>query len=144
MNGNAELLNFIYQNAEMGVNTIHQILEINEDSKFADQLNSQLKEYQEINLQAKQKLNENGCEEKGISGMEKIRAYLMINFQTLTEKGKSPSHIAEMMIIGSNMGVIDAIKKLREYNEADKEIIKLMERLLKFEEENIKKLKEFL
>lgn len=144
MNGNAELLNFIYQNAEMGVNTIGQILEINEDAKFADQLNSQLKEYQDIHLQAKEKLNENGCEEKGINGLEKFRAYLMINFQTLTEKGKTPSHIAEMLIIGSNMGVIDAIKKLREYSEAEKDIIKLMDRLLKFEEDNIKKLKVFL
>jgi len=49
-----------------------------------------------------------------------------------------------MLIIGSNMGVIDAIKNIHKYFEAEKDIIKLMQRLLKFEEENIKKLAEFL
>ena len=33
--------------------------------------------------------------------LKKIRTYLMINMQTLTDK--STSHIAEMMMIGSTM-----------------------------------------
>lgn len=66
----------------------------------------------------------------------------MINIQTLTDK--STSHIAEMLIIGSNMGVIDAIKNLKKYENAKKEINELMDRLLKFEEDNIKELKEYL
>ena len=28
MNGNAELLNFVYQNAQMGVNTMKQIIDL--------------------------------------------------------------------------------------------------------------------
>ena len=31
-------------------------------------------------------LNENGYDEKGIGSFEKIRTYLMINLQTLTDK----------------------------------------------------------
>ena len=66
----------------------------------------------------------------------------MINFQTLTDK--STSHIAEMLIIGSNMGVINAIKNLRKYKETEPDIINLMKNLLDIEENNIKALKEFL
>ena len=67
----------------------------------------------------------------------------MINMQTLTDK--SPSHIAEMLIIGSNMGVIDAIKNIKKYEqEAEANIIKLMKKLLRFEENNIQQLKKFL
>ncbi|NLK73241.1 MAG: hypothetical protein GX285_09515 [Clostridiales bacterium] len=142
MNGNAELLNFIYQNSQMGVDTIKQLVDIAEDDKFIKHLESQLKEYKEIHSSARKMLNENGYDEKGISALEKIRTYLMINMQTITDK--SASHIAEMLIIGSNMGVINAIKNINKYKNAEKNILQLMKKLLKFEENNIQQLKEFL
>ncbi|WP_312369451.1 hypothetical protein [Lachnoclostridium sp.] len=142
MNGNAELLNFIYQNSQMGIETLHQIIGIVEDNKFKERLESQYREYKMINKESEKLLNSNGFDEKGISAFDKIRTYLMINIQTLTDK--STSHIAEMLIIGSNMGVIDAIKNLKKYENAKKEINELMDRLLKFEEDNIKELKEYL
>ncbi len=142
MNGNAELLNFIYQNSQMGVETIDQLLGMVEDQNIKKQLEHQLREYQDIHQQARALLNKNGYDEKGLSKLEKIRTYLMINMQTMTDK--SSSHIAEMLIVGSNMGVINAVKNLKKYQEAEKDIKYLMERLLRFEEDNIQKLKEFL
>lgn len=142
MNGNAELLNFIYQNAQMGVDTIHQLIGITEDEEFKKLLKSQFNEYEQIYATAKSLLNSNGYDEKGIGALEKMRTYLMINMQTLTNK--TPSHISEMLIIGSNMGVIDAIKNIKKYQGAEQEIIKLMEKLLEFEENNIQELKKFL
>jgi hypothetical protein len=66
----------------------------------------------------------------------------MINLQT--QNDKSTSHIAEMLIIGSNMGVINAIRNIRKYSAAEPSILALMERLLRFEENNIQELKNFL
>ena len=142
MNENAELLNFIYQNSQMGVETIQQLMGIVRDEKFKKQLESQFKEYEEIHSTARKMLNENGYDEKGISAMEKIRTYLMLNMQTMTDK--SSSHIAEMLIIGSNMGIINAVKNLKKYKGVEAKIRSLMERLLKFEENNVQRLKEFL
>ena len=42
------------------------------------------------------------------------------------------------------MGVINAVKNLKKYQGAEADIVSLMERLLRFEENNIQKLKEFL
>ena len=142
MNGNAELLNFVYQNSQMGVDTISQLMGIIKDGEFKKHLASELQEYQEIQTTARALLNKNGYDEKGISMLDKIKTYLMINMQTLNDK--TPSHVAEMLIIGSNMGVIDAIKNINQYQEAEQKIISLMEKLLKFEENNIKTLKAFL
>ena len=142
MNENVELLNYIFQNSQMGVDTIKQLLDIVEDLEFKCQLQSQYDEYKEINETAKNLLNTNGYDEKGISAFEKIKTYLMINMQTLTDK--STSHVAEMMIIGSTMGVIDAIKNIKKYRDAELEIINLMEKLKAFEEYNITSLKAFL
>lgn len=142
MNGNTELLNFVFQNSQMGVDTIKQLLDIVKDENFKKQLESQFNEYKQIHLAAQKALNENGQDEKGISTLDKIKTYLMINMQTMADK--TPSHISEMLIIGSNMGIIDAIKKLKKYKDAEEDIIKLMEKLLKFEEDNVQQLKQFL
>lgn len=142
-NYNAELLNFVYQNSQMGVDTITQLLEIAEDGDFKDHLHAQLKEYRQIHDKAAQMLEANGFNEEGLSAFEKIRTYLMINFQTLSDD--STSHIAEMLMVGSNMGVIDAIKNIRKYKglvEAD--ILDLMEHLKKFEENNVERFKKYL
>lgn len=142
MNGNAELLNFIYQNSQMGVESLEKLISISSDSKFKQCLESQLKEYKLINNKAIEKLNENGYDEKGIGTFTKIQSYIMINLQTMMDK--TPSHLAEMLITGSNMGVIDAIKNIKKYKDVEESILELMNDLKKFEENNIEQLKNFL
>jgi len=142
MNGNAELLNFVYQNSQMGIDTIDQLIGIVEDRDFKKHLESQYNEYKEIHCAAREALNEAGYDEKGIGSLNKIKTYIMINLQTLADK--SSSHIAEMLIIGSNMGIINAVKNIKKYEDAESKILNLMQRLLKFEENNVQQLKEFL
>lgn len=126
----------------MGVHTINQLMEISEDEEFKMHLASQHAEYQDIHKKAQDALNENGYDEKGIGALDKIKTYLMVNIQTLTDK--SSSHIAEMLMVGSNMGIINAIKNLKKYSDAEPSIKVLMERLLKIEENNVQQLKKFL
>ncbi len=66
----------------------------------------------------------------------------MINMQTLTDK--STTHIAEMMMIGSTMGIVSAIRNLNDYSNADNNIIKLMETLKAFEEKSYHDLQVFI
>ena len=144
MNGDAELLNFIYQNSQMGVETLGQLIPMVKDSpEFEKQLEGQKREYDSIHKEVKLLLKNHGKEEKGLGAFEKIRTYLMVNLETLTDR--SVSHIAEMLMIGSNMGVIDAIKNLKKYESGvSPEIKSLMERLRKFEENNVERLKKYL
>jgi len=143
MNQHAELLNFVYQNSQMGVITTAKILGLVQDEGLKTQLLSEHGEYQKIHDEAGRLLNQNGYDEKGISAFEKIRTYLMIDLQTLADK--SSSHIAEMMLIGSTMGIVQATRNLKKYRgEAEQEILSLMEMLLRFEENNFQALKAFL
>lgn len=142
MTGNTELLNYIFQNSQMGKETIEQLLGIVKEKKVLDHMQIQLVEYQDLNNSARKMLHETGCEEKDIHAMAKISAYMSISIKTL--KNKSPSHIAEMMIEGSTMGVIEATKNINHYKDADKKIITLAEKLLKTEESNIEHWKKFL
>ena len=143
MSADAEMLNFIYQNSQMGVETLNQLIPMIDNEAFKKRIEAQLKEYEQIHEEAKKLLNRHGYDEKGIGALEKIMAYLMIDMKTLMDK--SSSHIAEMLIQGSNMGTIDAVKRINQYEkEAEKEVTALMKRLLKFEENNVERLKEAL
>lgn len=143
MSADAELLNFIYQNSQMGVETLCQLLPMTDNESFKKQLKSQLNEYTQILEEAKGLLNQHGYKEKEIGSFEKIMAYLMIDMKTFVDK--SSSHMAEMLILGSTRGIIDCLKRIRQYEaNADKEIIALMIRLLKFEEYNLEPLKKAL
>ena len=142
MRANAELLNFIYENARMGVVTIRQLLEIVKEGDFHRQLASQLSEYETISSDAKAHMERYGIREEDVTPMQKLSSYLIINMKTLTDQ--SDSNIAEMMLIGSVRGIAAASRHLREYQSADGEIRSLMETLLKLEERNIESLKGFL
>ncbi len=142
MNDDVKLLNFIYQNSQMGVETIDQLEKIVEDKDFKRYLKEKYEGYCKIHKDAKEKLNSHGYGEKGISSFEKLRTYLMINMQTLTDK--STTHIAEMMMIGSTMGIVSAIRNLNDYSNADNNIIKLMETLKAFEEKSYHDLQVFI
>ena len=142
MTGNIELLNYIHQNAQMGKVTLAQLIKISEDEEFKKVLESQLKEYCEIFEVSDKKIKELNKDSKDINPLAKISGYIMINMNTLLNK--SSYHISEMVIQGSTMGIVDITKKMKEYKDAEKEILSLADKLLKFEQNNIEQLKKFL
>ena len=57
---------------------------------------------------------------------------------------KTSSHIAEMMMQGNMMGVIEITKTMKNNPDADAGALKLAQDLLQTQENNIRKLKQFL
>lgn len=142
MNKDTELLNFIHQNAEMGKNTMTQLIAITDDPSFQQKLSQQLEDYNRVCMASDVLLQSTGHETKGLSPLTKVSTYISVNMNTMTDK--SPSHISEMLIQGSTMGIIDITKKLKEYKDADPGILALGCALLEQEEANIERLKKTL
>ena len=71
-------------------------------------------------------------------------ACLWGSVQMNTLADKSADHIAEMMIQGSIMGVIDMSRSLKRYSQADSSVKKLGEKLIETEENNIQQMKGYL
>ncbi len=142
MNNDLEFLNFISKNSEMGFSSIKDLIDEVDDEEFRKILKKQQEKYEEIYNEASELIDNYDEEQKGVTGMEKFTSYIMIKMNLLTDK--SINHIAEMMIKGSNMGIIDIRKKLNTYNDIDKKVNKLGEKLLETEENNIEELKPFL
>ena len=135
LNENIELLKFIYQNSKMGLEAVFQLLKIIEEGEVKKHLLIEQEEYFLINQKAEYLLNYFGFEEEDLAWYEKFRSYWTIQFETLNDK--SDSHIAQMLIIGSVMGIIDAKINLKKYKYADDNVLELMEELRKMEENNV-------
>lgn len=142
MNGNVELLNYIYQNSGMGVTTIEHLLKIVKNERFVKLLKIQYKEYEIMNDDAIKLLHEYGKEGKDISKLQEMMATMSIDVKTFVDK--SNEKIVEMMLQGSMMGIIDAIKNIKKYKDVDEKVLDLMKDLLETEERNLKDLKKFL
>ena len=139
MDQNTEMLDFIYKNTEMGLSTIDRLVGIAEDDHFKVALLTQKEEYHKIFAEAKQLA---GVELEKTGAMAKFSAYMMLELKTLADN--SPSHIAEMLIQGSTMGVVDMTKRLKEYTCASDEVRALAQKLLETEQQNIETMKGFL
>lgn len=141
-NENAALLDNISQNCAMGKSAIKQLLPHIRDEQFRQTIESQYREYDEIDDLAVQALKHHGRSAEDVSAMAKLSSYLMVNAGTLADG--SVSHMAEMMAKGSSNGIIEITKRLNELNDANPEVSALAKRLLSTEQRNMDELKTFL
>lgn len=137
-----QLLNHIYQTAEMGGEGIEAVLKYADEPKLTEALNSQLSEYRKMQHSAGEMLRERGEEAKGTNPMAKVSSEMMSAMKTMADH--SATKIAEMMIQGSTMGVTKSIRTIRDCTLHDERVRDLANKLLKTEEANIEEMKQFL
>ena len=140
---NIELLNDIYQDTKMGEESIKNILPSVEDKELLEHFQAQMSGYSEYYNKARELLAKQQEIPKENGMMEKMMVGMSTKVNTLIDK--TPSHLAEMVIQGCNMGVIQMTKHLNQYDDqAENEVVKLARDVMKFEEESAKKLQKYL
>lgn len=145
MNENMELLNFVYENAEMGVHTLNNLSDIlrNKDNKIKGLIEDELKEYNNFLKESEKLLKKNKLEPKKTNLMAKFSSKMGIAMETM--KDNSDPAIASMVIEGLTMGIVEMETKIENYKKiVDKKILKLSNKFVKFQEEEIEKLKTFM
>lgn len=131
-----------YQNAKMGTTGIGNVMNTVKDNSFKDVLQKQDRQYCEIAGEASQKLNALGEKPKDVNPVLKVGAFISSETNTLIDN--SASHIADMMIQGSTMGLTKLLTKCRECSAAGQDTQSLAQRLVTTEQSNIEELKRFL
>ena len=139
---NRELLNAIYKNTRMATLAIDSIRDKFENKKLLSLIKKQNKKYEDITHRCEKIAQENNILLNDVGGMQKMMNTSTINVKTYIDN--STCHIAEMMIKGTNMGIIDVVKKTGEFKTASQEILKLAHDLQSAEEEFVDILKTFL
>lgn len=145
MDENMELLEYIYKNSEMGVFTIKTLLkDLNDkDNKIKKLADYEMKEYNKFQDEARKLIKKNNFDLKTNGIMAKVGS--MMGIKKEVSKDNSDSSIAHMLTEGITMGIVDMETKLKNYkNTVDKKIYNLGKDFLKFQQEEIEKLKEFM
>lgn len=145
MNENNELLEYIYQTAEMGVFSTTKLIEdINgKENKIKKVIEGILKGYENFLKDSKKILEKKKTEIKENSTFSKMGASMGIKKEV--KEDNSDAAIAHMMIEGLTMGTVDISSKIKNYEgDADKDILALAKKFLKFQEESIEFLKKYL
>ncbi len=137
-----QLLNHIYQTAEMGREGIQSVLKYTEEPKLVSALNSQYTEYEQLQNAAGSLLHARGETPKGLGPVAKASSEMMSTMKAMTDR--SATNIAEMMIQGSTMGVTKSLRTIRDCDLKDDGVRRLADKLLKTEQANIEEMKRFL
>ena len=139
-----ELLGLVRKNAQMGTITLERLAEKLTASGrgMADAVARQLDEYRLIADAAARRSRDLGEEPEDVCPITRAAALAAIGLQSVADK--SPSHIAEMIIIGSTRGMISALRSLRTLRAASSDAAGLACRLLVAEQTNIETMKAYI
>ncbi len=142
MKDSKDLLGSTLKTAQMGQIGIRSILKSPINARFRDALKDQLRQYDSIEREAKEIANTRGWELDSLSysivGMTNAMVRTHLSF------GNKNSKAAAMMINGSTRGIIKGVKNLHAISASDERVTNLCQKLLDYEQENIRTLQEFL
>ncbi len=142
MNGTKTVLNAVHKGTQMGLRSLDNIMDTVEDAKMRAHLREEHAQYAEIHERAAALLAQQEEKPDSIGPMAKMASDMSAKMNTLIDK--TSSHIAEMMMQGNMMGVIEITKTMKNNPDADAGALKLAQDLLQTQENNIRKLKQFL
>lgn len=123
--------------------TLYQLLQKKfGDENFKNDLLFQYDKYNEILNKVNTELKNYNDFPAELPPMQKVMGYVDIQVSTLNDK--SNSHIAEMLIKGTNLGIIEGVKLKNHNPNTDVKIQNILDEFIKFQENNVEKLKKYL
>lgn len=141
-NTNIAILDEIHKAAKMGMDSISFVSEKVGDENFKDNLSFQYNQYGEILNKVNTIYEKYGDIPDDNNIKDKVMGWTGVQMNTITDK--SNSHLADMLIQGTTMGIIEGRKLLNQNPNADSDIIQTLDTFVKMQENNVEKLKTFL
>ena len=136
------ILNQVNQGIKMGMDSISNVSEKVQDSRLKDELLFQYDKYNEILNEVNDELTNYDDFPKELNPMQKAMGWMGVEMNTLTDK--SNSKIAELMIQGTNMGIIEGVKLLNHNPDTDQHIKNILNKFIDFQQNNVEQLKKYL
>ena len=137
-----EALTSIYKNAHVALQSISNIIGETDDSDMKEELQKQHDGYETYIGKLSAHMKEIGLEPKDIGVMQKAFMFTSIKMNTLMDDSKS--HVAELMIKGTVMGITELTELKNGYSkDLSEKTVEFLNELLSLEEEyeqNLKKL----
>lgn len=143
MKENINALDEMNKGATMGIDAITFIIEKVEDEEFKEVLQEEKDKYKAISNKINEIYHKYNSEDTPheTNAMNKAMTWYGIEMKTFLDK--SNSKIAELLIKGTNMGIIEG-KKILNNKELDKEVLKIVKEYTSMQERSLEILKKYL
>ena len=142
-NTELNVLDEINKGATMGMDAINFIREKVGDKKFRQVLNTEYDKYQTIS-QRVNNIYDNYSSKKPHepNNMEKAMTWYGVQVKTLTDS--SNSNISELLLKGTNMGIIEGRRLLNQHKNLSPNIHSLLDEFISMQENSAQILKDYL
>lgn len=143
MEENIKVLDELNKGACMGEDAINFVLDKAEDTNFKDLLRKQYKKYEEISLKTNDIYNQYKEDDspQETSKMNKVMTWYGIEWKNISDN--STSKLAELLLQGTNMGIIEGVKILN-HKVMDSEVKKIAKKFVEMQENSVEELKGYL
>jgi len=140
---NSEVIAEIYRNAQLALQSISDVMPAVEDAPLREEIIRQHEGYEKISGKAALMAKQYNLEVKEPSPIKKAMMWSSIKMNAMSDN--SPSHIAQMMVQGTVMGITSLKQTLSDSEHAvDGEVNKLLKEAVNMEEEFEERLKKYL
>lgn len=136
------ILNEINKGIKMGMDSISNVSEKVQDDNFKKDLKYQYDKYNDILNKVNTQLTNYDDFPKELNPMQKAMGWMSVEFNTMEDK--STSKIAEMMLQGTNMGIIKGVKLLNHNPTTDEPVKNILTEFVQFQEDTVEQLKKYL
>lgn len=117
MNETIQLLKDVAKNARSGEEAVSELMEKVESAEMRGELDRELKQYRDTAYRAESALAAAGGEPEPINPMQRAGMWMGTQLNTLVDR--TNAHIAEMVIQGATMGIIEMTKAKNTCPDAD-------------------------
>lgn len=134
----------LYKSSDTGYDAVTLLLPKAQDEKLHHDMVLHMEGYRYFGRVAKEQLQKANQPAKRLPGVRHIPARMGMMVHTMFNS--SPEHIAELMINGSNMSILDMRKQLNRLRRqpGNEEAADICQRMIDFEQDNVKRMQNYI
>ena len=142
MNQTEKLLQAVVENGRMGASACKQLMEKTKDEALRTELIREKTDYENAVNSAEKMLQDMGVKPQPKGPMARMGMWMGMEMDTIMDH--SASHIADMVIQGATMGIVEMTKARNSFPDADPNAQGIIAGLITCQQESIDRLKAFL
>lgn len=142
-NQNLNILDEVNKGATMGMNAISYVSEKVEDNDFKQVLDTEYNKYKDISNRVNTLYdNYSSKEPHETNAMNKMMTWYGIQMKTMTDD--STSKLSELLMQGTNMGIIEGRRLLNQNQNIESDVKNILNDFVVMQEDSVETLKKYL
>lgn len=143
-NQNLNILDEVNKGATMGMNAISFVSDkVSDDSNFKQVLDTEYNKYEDISKRVNNLYsNYSDKEPHETNAMNKMMTWYGIQMKTITDS--TTSKLSELLMQGTNMGIIEGRRLLNQNGNAAKDVKDILNEFVVMQEDSVETLKKYL